>query len=397
MIAHPPVRLASIDVLRALTMLLMIFVNDLWSLSNIPEWLGHTEAREDGMGLADVVFPAFLVIVGMSVPFSIASRHSKGESTSSIILHIILRSLALLVMGLFLVNGENISEEATGMPRSLFNSLACLSFIFIWNSYPKQSNRKLVTALKVIGWIILFILAWLYRGGEDAGLRFSTFWWGILGLIGWAYMISALVYAGFRANIYLIALFWVLCLATSMAAHSGLIPQGSLLRTFLAPFGEGAMPAFVTSGMLTSMIFIRMQKKNKPLTIIITLFAVGIVLIAAGLFINQFWIISKILATPPWVLICSGITIAFFGFIYWLCDVNGKANWFDSIKPAGTNTLLTYLLPHFAYGLMYTVLKLKFPEALTTGGVGLLKSFLFAFIIIQIAGLLGKAGVRLKL
>ena len=50
-------RIGSIDVFRALTMLLMIFVNDLWSLKDIPEWLEHTAADVDGMGLADVVFP----------------------------------------------------------------------------------------------------------------------------------------------------------------------------------------------------------------------------------------------------------------------------------------------------------------------------------------------------
>ncbi|MBE9517842.1 MAG: DUF1624 domain-containing protein, partial [Bacteroidetes bacterium] len=58
-------RLKSIDILRALTMLLMIFVNDLWSLTDIPAWLEHKAANEDGMGLADVVFPAFLLIVGL--------------------------------------------------------------------------------------------------------------------------------------------------------------------------------------------------------------------------------------------------------------------------------------------------------------------------------------------
>jgi predicted acyltransferase len=36
-------RIASIDILRALTMVLMIFVNDLWSLKNIPEWLEHVK------------------------------------------------------------------------------------------------------------------------------------------------------------------------------------------------------------------------------------------------------------------------------------------------------------------------------------------------------------------
>jgi heparan-alpha-glucosaminide N-acetyltransferase len=44
-------RFKSIDILRSLTMLLMIFVNDLWTLTDVPEWLGHKGAREDGLGL----------------------------------------------------------------------------------------------------------------------------------------------------------------------------------------------------------------------------------------------------------------------------------------------------------------------------------------------------------
>ena len=71
-------RIASIDIFRALTMLLMIFVNDLWTLNNIPEWLGHRPADYDGMGLADVVFPAFLFIVGLSIPFAIKSRRERA-------------------------------------------------------------------------------------------------------------------------------------------------------------------------------------------------------------------------------------------------------------------------------------------------------------------------------
>ena len=70
-------RVTSIDILRALTMVLMIFVNDLWSLKNIPAWLGHVERGVDGIGLADVVFPAFLFIVGLSLPFAIDHRRKK--------------------------------------------------------------------------------------------------------------------------------------------------------------------------------------------------------------------------------------------------------------------------------------------------------------------------------
>ena len=41
------IRLKSIDILRALTMLLMIFVNDLWTLTDIPQWLGHKAGNVD--------------------------------------------------------------------------------------------------------------------------------------------------------------------------------------------------------------------------------------------------------------------------------------------------------------------------------------------------------------
>ena len=92
-------------------MLLMIFVNDLWTLSNIPEWLGHKDADDDGMGLADVVFPAFLFIVGLSIPHAIRARLKKGDSKLLILRHIIERTLALLIMGVFMVNLENLIRK----------------------------------------------------------------------------------------------------------------------------------------------------------------------------------------------------------------------------------------------------------------------------------------------
>ncbi len=40
-----PVRLHSIDVFRAVTMFLMIFVNDVGAVTNIPEWIKHAAAQ----------------------------------------------------------------------------------------------------------------------------------------------------------------------------------------------------------------------------------------------------------------------------------------------------------------------------------------------------------------
>ena len=63
-------RNTSIDILRGLTMLLMVFVNDLWSVGGVPHFLEHFEVFEDGMGVADIVFPMFLFAMGMSIPYA---------------------------------------------------------------------------------------------------------------------------------------------------------------------------------------------------------------------------------------------------------------------------------------------------------------------------------------
>ncbi len=161
-------RVASIDILRAITMIMMIFVNDLWSLTNIPEWLEHVDRGVDGFGLADTIFPAFLFIVGLSIPFSLESRMAKGDSTRQLIQHALIRTFALLVMGVFLVNGEGINEIASGIKGHWYNTLCCISFILIWNTYPKTGNKNWILFAKGAGILILIGLAFIYRGGESA-------------------------------------------------------------------------------------------------------------------------------------------------------------------------------------------------------------------------------------
>ena len=96
----------AIDMLRALTMFTMIFVNDFWKVHDVPHWLEHAVYGEDFMGLADIVFPCFLFAVGMSIPYAIERRYAKGFSAESTLGHILSRTFALLVMGAFITNSE---------------------------------------------------------------------------------------------------------------------------------------------------------------------------------------------------------------------------------------------------------------------------------------------------
>lgn len=80
-------RVTSLDALRGLVMFMMIFVNDLAGAGRIvPDWMVHYSDRHrggSGMTFVDLVFPAFLFIVGMSVPLALGGRVAKGEPSWS--------------------------------------------------------------------------------------------------------------------------------------------------------------------------------------------------------------------------------------------------------------------------------------------------------------------------
>jgi hypothetical protein len=393
--ATEKLHITSIDIVRALTMMLMIFVNDLWSLKNIPAWLGHVEQGVDGIGLADVVFPAFLFIVGLSLPYAINNRRKKGDTDVQLVKHILVRTIALLIMGVFLVNGETINETATGLSRPLWNSICCLCFILIWNTYPKTSNKTLIYVLKGVAAITLIILAFVYRGGPDETIRyFGPQWWGILGLIGWAYLASGLVTVFARNSFYVVLGAWAFFAVLSMLYHAGYIPE--VLRFIPNAILGGTLAGLTMGGVVTSMIFqqYRSKQDNKGLTV--TLVLISIVLIVLSVITRPYWGLAKLGATPAWLFLCSAFTILTFLVVYWITDVNKKAPWFNIIKPAGTDTLLCYLIPYFAYAFTRFV-GFNLPDVLLTGGVGLVKSFLFAILCAVITGGLIRVGIRLKL
>ncbi|WP_411274140.1 DUF5009 domain-containing protein [Daejeonella sp.] len=392
-------RIASIDILRALTMVLMIFVNDLGSLKDIPEWLGHVDRGVDGIGLADVVFPAFLFIVGLSLPFAIDNRRKKGDTDLQLVNHALIRTVALLVMGVFLVNGETFNAGATGMARYLWNPLCCLSFILIWNSYPENSKKTLWYILKGIGIVTLIVLAFLYRGGGEDGkevYRFSPQWWGILGLIGWAYLASSMITIFAKNRFLPLLIGWVFFCILSMVMKAQIIPQGTL--SFIpSAISGGTLSGLTMGGVLASWVFIYYRERKDNRTMIVVFTVAVFLLVVLSVLTRPYWGLAKLGSTPAWLFLCSAFTLGTFVIIYWIADVKGKSNWFNLIRPAGTDTLLCYLMPYFAGFILRSILNVQYPEWVITGGAGLLKSFLFALLCVAFTRLFNNAGVRLKL
>jgi predicted acyltransferase len=83
--ADRPPRVRSIDVFRGITVLVMVFVNNIGDIAGIPAWLRHMPHDDNGMTFVDVVFPAFLFIVGTAIPVALATQQDSKKTLRHVI------------------------------------------------------------------------------------------------------------------------------------------------------------------------------------------------------------------------------------------------------------------------------------------------------------------------
>jgi len=386
-----PRRLLSIDVFRAITMFFMIFVNDVSGVINIPGWIEHVKANEDGLGFADTIFPIFLFIVGLSIPLALMKRMKRGDSFYKTSTYILTRSIALLVMGFFHVNLESYSKLAI-LPAAVWEIFITVAFFLIWIDYPDKMNKSKKYFLQGLGILTLIIMAYLFKGGKpEAPVGLKPYWWGILGIIGWSYLVCAFIYFLSKGNLWAQLTAFVVFMIINVAFHT------HVLKFSLWVIGNAASVSLTMAGIVISLLYKELAGKGKDKILWILFAAFGIVTLAFGLLIRPYAAgISKIRATPAWVAICIGIGILVFELLIYLVDIKGKQNMFKWIRPGGTSTLTTYLIPYLLYSI-YTLAGFHYPKFFNEGVGGIIRSFLVAFFVIWIAGLLEKRKIRLQI
>ena len=124
----------------------------------------------------------------MSIPFSFENRAKQGKPIFAIWIHIVLRTIALVVMGLFHMNMEMYNHDTSYLSKPIYVIISTIAFFMIWNIYPKQLGRRWDIGFKSIrftGIIILIIMFLLFSGKDYEGndICFAIQWLGILGLI----------------------------------------------------------------------------------------------------------------------------------------------------------------------------------------------------------------------
>jgi predicted acyltransferase len=395
-------RLVSIDIFRGLTIAVMIFVNELAEVRGLPWWTYHAHGNQDVMTYVDMVFPFFLFIVGMSMPLSVEQRLRRNRSMGRLWLHVMVRSVSLLVLGLILANAENVDPARVGMSPIAWGLLGLIGAGLYLNAYPKSEwGQRLGRVFRVVGLaavVAAFVIFRRTAHGRVAWIDFS--YPEILGLIGFAYFSAALLWIPTRRWRWAAPVSLILLVGLNMACTAGLLAFPLRIPMYLWPFGNGAHTALVLGGVVTAQIFFGLRpgtEERTPARI-----ATGRALIFALLALVTGWLsvplgISKIRATPAWTLWNIGAAVLVFTLLYWICDQWRKTAWAAPVHPAGANTLLTYLLPDMWY-LLSGVLGVTWMEMhFNFGWAGVAKSVVFTLMMLSFAWLLTRARVRLQL
>ena len=120
--AVKPERLVSLDLLRGLAVIGMILVNEMAGMAP-PVFPLLLHSHWDGLTIADVVFPSFLFMVGVSIPLAFKSKERVDYSA------ILWRSLRLILLGFILSNIFWFSQFSSGSWR-LFGVLQRIGIVY---------------------------------------------------------------------------------------------------------------------------------------------------------------------------------------------------------------------------------------------------------------------------
>jgi heparan-alpha-glucosaminide N-acetyltransferase len=400
----------SIDLLRGLDVLLMLFVNEVAGVTGAPAFLLHKTPADDGMTLTDTVFPAFLFIVGLAIPFALGGRLRRGEGRVAVFRHVLARTFALLVVGVFMVNAE---ESAPGglLSPSLWNVLMTVGVALVFQAKAPSGGSPWPSRLRLAGIALLVLLALVYSNPSVGGVvQMRPHWWGILGLIGWAYLVAAAVYllAGERPVAHLGAMALLYCLY--LADVAGQVWWLAALRPYIdVGSALGSHSAIVVAGTVLSLLLRTHRREGRPPGRFVgtaLLYAAGLAL--AGWLLHSLnglhraFEIGKLGATVPWCLFSSAATAAAWVVVYLLADVIAWRSWPRVVAMAGENALVAYLLAPLllsSFEISASLFGGINPYGALGGNtlVGLVRSAVFAYLGVRLCGYLRSRGLRLQL
>jgi heparan-alpha-glucosaminide N-acetyltransferase len=335
--AMPVVRNMAVDTYRGFVMLLMMA--EVLQLARVAaaypgNWFwsflayNQTHVPWSGCSLHDTIQPGFSFLVGVALPYSIASRIAKGGTFGKMFAHALWRSLILVALGVFL--------RSMHSPQTYFTFEDTLSQIGL-------------------GYPVLFLLGFRPPRWQWIALAvvLSGYWlaWALYPIAGPGFDYKAVGvpadwthnYSGFMAHWNKNANFgnafdqWFLNLfprVQPFVANSG----GYLTLSFIPTLGT----------MILGLVAGRWLRETAPRIPMKKLLLAGAAGIAAGLLLHFAGIcpIVKRIWTPSWTLFSGGLCFLFLAAFSWIVDVKGYRKAAFPLVVIGLNSIFAYVIAH---------------------------------------------------
>lgn len=297
-------RLVSLDVFRGITIALMILVNNpggeaVYGFLQHADWNGWT--------LADLVFPFFLFIVGVAIPYSFTNRIARGDSKKKLFLQVVRRTVILFALGLFLSAFPYFNLSTLRIMGVLQRIALCYFFSSaIFLAFNNRKQVSMAVFLPLFYWALMTLVPVPGYGagvlGKDGNLA--------------AYLDRLILGTG---HLYGPTRTWD--------------PEG-LLST---------IPAIATTliGVLAGE---HLRSGRSQLDKAANLLFFGSLLTTIGVFWDFWFPINKNLWTGSYVAFTGGIALILLAAFYYVIGAKGHVTWTKPFIILGMNAILVYFL-----------------------------------------------------
>jgi predicted acyltransferase len=309
-IAGKPARLLSLDLLRGITIAFMILVNNAGSESDAYWPLQH--AAWNGFTPTDLVFPTFLLLVGVSLVLAVNSRLARGATRMSILVQALRRAAILILLGV------------------------------VVNSFPffHLSTMRFFGVLQRIGicYLIATVLLLIDRGWR------SKLAVAVSALVGYWLLMRFVPIPGYGVPTHAVALLDPdLNIAAWTDRH--LFSAAHLYEHTRDPEGLLSTIPAVATILIGVLCGFWIRTSHTVLQKLRGIAIAGAGLVGTGLLWNIWFPINKKLWTSSYVLFAAGLSLLLFAFTIFLVDVR-KSGTTDAERDRHPRLLM----PFFVFG-----------------------------------------------
>lgn len=298
-------RIASVDVVRGLTIIMMILVNNAGDWDHVYAPMEH--AAWNGFTPTDFIFPNFLFIVGVSIALALSGKRGKAEEFGRVMLKVAKRGAILFFLGVLItaivINFDFAHLRIPGVLQRIAVVFVLASALFL-----KAGDKTL--AYTAFGLLLAYYLLMYFvpvPGFGPANLEPGT------NLGAW---LDRLIFT-----------------TDHLYRHTNTWDPEGILST---------LPSIAT-GLFGVLAGVALKRDDSPKSKLKRFFGIGALFVLAGLASGLVFPINKSLWTSSYVLLTSGLSLALLGFSYWLVDLRGSRWWTAVFMAFGVNSIFAYL------------------------------------------------------